>query len=170
MRLIAKVLLSLLVSIPGNAAEPITIGASLSMVDNKIFVGSEPWLMIKIINTTKHRIFIDEKDLRISTSVEYPDRSGILGPYSSRGIASRSHGGPLPIVHLHDYTLGVEPGECLIKFTRLYPVMLVRPEKVTVSAHASFPGTSNLSLKGEDWDEFEASATIVTTLLPSNMK
>jgi hypothetical protein len=170
MRSLKLFLLLLLVTLPVASAEPITLSATVSLLDNEVLVGSDILLMVKITNTTKHRLFIDEHDLRISTSVEYPDRSGILGPYTSRGIASRSHGGPLPIVHLHEHTLGIEPGESFIKFTRLYSSMLVRPEKVTVHAHVTFPGANDLSIKGEDWSEFEASAELVTKLRVLNAR
>lgn len=148
------------------ATEPTKLKASLNLVEKTIFVGEGTFVVVKIINTTGRRLYIDLNDLRILTSVEYPDRSGFFGPFSSRGISVASHGGVLPIVHLHEQTSGIEPGESILRFVRLSPSQLVRSAKVTLRAHVTFPGTFDLSIKGEDWSEFEAHGELDFQLIP----
>jgi hypothetical protein len=152
------------------SADPVELQATISLLDSKLVVGIESWLMVKITNSTKERIYLDESYLQINTAVEYSDRSGILGPYTFRGTGSTSHGGPLPVVHLHEHTLAFEPGESLIKFVRLNSSMLAKPDKVTIFAHITFPGTTNPFLKGEEWDEFKAKAELPAKIKAANVK
>ena len=160
MRHVYLSLLILLCGLQASTAEPINLKVTIYMIEKQTFVGSEALFLIKITNNTKHRLFIDDGDLRIQTLVEYPDRSEIFGQFSTRGTVFRSHGGPHPVMHLHARTIGVEPGESILKFSRLEPSMLVHPERVTVRAHVTFPGTFDISIRGEDWSEFEATGEI----------
>jgi hypothetical protein len=170
MKRISAVLALFLASLILSASEPLPLRISASVIDHPIRVGTEPFLLVTITNTTGKRLFIDDFDFETVTAVTYQDLQIFFGPTVVRGRGITSHGGVQPIRHVHERTFGIEPGESLIRFAQLYSYMLVRPERVTATVRVRFPGTTDLSTKPDEWSEYVCTTELALTLSPSQTK
>lgn len=117
--------------------------------------GHLSWIQVKISNTSQKKIYIDGSELDISSSLLYLDGTGTIGSTIGRLPNTNADGTTIQSIHLGTHTLGIEPGESLIKLFALD--LGERVGEVTVNLSVNIVASHNFNNNASDWIHFTGS-------------
>jgi hypothetical protein len=122
---------------------------TVQVLDQNPVVGTRPRALLKITNRSQKRIFIDHNDLSTSSGLQYQDRTGVISGAKGMSVPGVTDGGSPGNWRVGPGTIGIEPGQSIIKLVQILEIK--QPGEVSMSVSSSFPATFDLNTPPENW-------------------
>jgi hypothetical protein len=123
--------------------------ATVQVLDQDPSIGARPRALLKITNSSQRRIFIDHNDLSTSSAIQYQDRAGAISGAKGMSAPGVTDGGSPGNWRIGPGTIGIEPGQSIIKLVRILEIK--QSGEVSLSVFSSFPTTFDLNTPAEKW-------------------
>jgi hypothetical protein len=140
--------------------------ASLARPISNISVNDRPTFLIKIRNVGNSILYLDHNEIYFNSAITYPDGSIDFSTIVGAPSYGVTDGGEVGNMHLGSQTIGIEPGQSILKLVQIPQVLHDGVVTIYVSVQAT--AIADLAKKWQEWKVERFSTEFSLTVKPTD--